>query len=394
MRSTLESGETLRVDVLVVGAGPAGAVMGMQLAAQWGGQGRVAMVGRAPRTAHVIGESLPAAARVLLRDLGLWPQFEAQQHRPAWSHVSLWGDDQPVQRDSMQDPHGHGWHLDRARFDELLRDAAMQRGVLWLGPSDVRSMRHTPGARHPWQCTLDEGGTQRQVRCRLLVDATGRAARVLRHAGGEVQRMDRLVCLHTWLPASASAAPALPGATLIEASANGWWYSADLPDGGSVLAFHTDTDLPAARACSTAHDLLQLAMETQLIKARCEGSVAAGATLGVAPAHSQQVARAAGADWLAVGDAALAFDPLASQGLLNCLYTGQVGAAVALRHLQGDEQALPGWVQQVQGITQAYAHNLAQYYAMERRWGKQAFWERRRASASVSAPNQAQPPRK
>lgn len=363
------------LDVLVVGAGPAGAVAAMQLA----GHCRVAMAGRAPRTAHVIGESLPAAARVLLRDLGLWSRFEAQQHRPAWSHVSLWGDAQPVQRDAMLDPHGHGWHLDRVRFDGLLRDAAIQRGALWLGPSEVRSLRHTPGDSHPWQCTLEEGGAQRQVRCRLLVDATGRAARVVRYGGGGVQRQDRLLCLHTWLPARAGATPAWPGATLIEAAEAGWWYSADLPDGSSVLAFHTDADAPAARACRSAHELLRLAMQTQLIRARCKGGDVAGAKLGVAPAHSQHVDRAAGADWLAVGDAALAFDPLASQGLMNCLYTGLEGAAAARRHLQGDAQALPGWAQRVQGITQAYAHNLAQYYAMERRWPQQAFWQRRLA---------------
>lgn len=387
------------VDVLVVGAGPAGATAALQLA----GHCSVAMVGREPlttlrtplitaqATVPVIGESLPAAARVLLHDLGLWPQFVAQGHRPAWSHVSLWGDTQPVQRDAMLDPHGHGWHLDRVRFDALLREAAVQRGARWLGPGEVRNMTHTLGASWPWRCTVESNGAPRLVQARLLVDASGRAARVVRHAGAKVQRLDRLVCLHTWLPAQAEAAqPAWPGATLIEAAAHGWWYSAELPNGRSVLAFHTDADLPSARACKSASDLLQKAQhETRLIRARCPGAVGPDALFGVAPAHSQCVQQAAGADWLAVGDAALAFDPLASQGLLNSLYTGMDGAAATLRYLGGDAMALPGWVTQVQGITQAYARNLSAYYVMAQRWPQQTFWQRRAApveSMSVRPP--------
>ncbi len=373
------------IDVLVVGAGPAGAAAALRLA----GRCSVAMLGRAREAGRLIGESLPAAASLPLRDLGVWRQFLAQGHRPAWSNLSVWGGAEPVRRDTLFDPHGHGWHLDRAAFDGMLRDAAVERGVEWLAGTVLSGARHEAGESHPWLCELrDADGEVRQLRCRLLIDASGRAARVVRLADVAVQRADRLVCLHAWLPA-ASDAPAFPGTTLIEACADGWWYSADLPDGGCVLAFHTDADSPLVRSCRTVAQLVALARErTGLVGARCRGALVPARSAGIAPAHSQWAEHAAGTDWLAVGDAALAFDPLASQGLLNGLCTGLQGADHALAHLAFDPRALPAWSGYVRGVRQAYERNLAVHYAMERRWGEEPFWQRRiQTSVTVESEN-------
>ena len=185
-----------QLDVLVAGAGPAGAAIAAQLA----GHCAVALAGRTP-SARQIGESLPAAAAVPLRDLGVWNAFLAQGHQPAWSHASAWGQGSPVHRDALLDPHGHGWILDRAAFDGLLREAARHRGAELLAGAVLRAARHEPGERHPWRCELlAADGTPLQVRCRLLVDASGRSARAVRLAGASVHRTDKLVCLHAWLP--------------------------------------------------------------------------------------------------------------------------------------------------------------------------------------------------
>jgi flavin-dependent dehydrogenase len=43
----------------------------------------------------------------------------------------------------------------------------------------------------------------------------------------------------------------------------------------------------------------------------------------------------AGEGWLACGDAALAFDPLSSQGILSALYGGMLASRTVLRELSG-----------------------------------------------------------
>lgn len=140
------------LDVLVVGAGPAGAAVAAQLA----GHCRVALVGRAVQAGRAIGETLPAAARVILSDLGVWDAFAAQGHRPAWSRRSLWGSSEVIFQDALFDPHGAGWHLDRKRFDAMLLEAARSRGMPCLVPATLRSLqRQPPGAPMRWHCLID-----------------------------------------------------------------------------------------------------------------------------------------------------------------------------------------------------------------------------------------------
>lgn len=371
------------LDVLVVGAGPAGAAVAAQLA----GHCRVALIGRAVQAGRAIGETLPAAARVILSDLGVGDAFAAQGHRPAWSRRSLWGSSEVIFQDALFDPQGAGWHLDRARFDAMLLEAARSRGVPCLVPATLRSLqRQPPGAPMRWRCLIDraQGDPAHgplELSCRIVVDATGRAARVARQAGAQVRRDGRLVCFHAWVePPSHGHA----GTTMIESDAEGWWYSADLPDGSCVIAWQTDIDLPEARRLRSTADLLEMAQHTALVGARSRGSRVLE-PLRVAAAHEQWLDAASGPDWLAVGDAGLSFDPLASQGLLNSLVTGSEAATAVRRSLAGDADALPSWNAWIGTIRAAYRTHHRHYYALEQRWANETFWARRQRTPEAGA---------
>src|SRR5258706_8390789 len=84
-----------------------------------------------------------------------------------------------------------------------------------------------------------------------------------------------------------------------------------------------------------------------------------------------------GDGWLAIGDAAISFDPLSSQGLLNALFTGLAAAESAETHLKGDLHSLSSYSQIIRGIGDSYQRQLAYYYASETRWPEAPFWQRR-----------------
>lgn len=361
-----------RFDALVVGAGPAGCSAALNLAPTR----RVVLVDRQPDTPARIGESLPPVAGRLLADMGLLDAFRAQGHAPCHGVRSVWGGAEPLERDGLRDPDGHGWHLDRARFDAWLRRVAVARGATLVVPASLAGVERDGDG---WRVTLGRPEGARVLRARVLIDASGRTASLAHRLGARRRVLDRLVC--AWVHGRATGAPAQAGLGSIEAVADGWWYSAPLPGGRRMLAFHTDADLPAARGVRSVDGLMAAArtsVETAALLEAC-GFVADGLA-GFTAAHSTALHPAAGPGWFAAGDAVLGFDPLSSQGILNALHTGLAAAEAADRCLSGEERA-DGYRQAIGEIEAAYHKHLGAWYALETRWPDRPFWNRRQGRA-------------
>jgi flavin-dependent dehydrogenase len=110
-----------------------------------------------------------------------------------------------------------------------------------------------------------------------------------------------------------------------------------------------------------------------------ESGFVADAESGFTAAHSALLEPCVGPAWIAAGDAALSFDPLSSQGLLNALFTGLASAETADRHLNGFRDAFDEYMQTIDGICKAYLSHLKSWYQTETRWPNSAFWRRRNA---------------
>ncbi|MDX3527848.1 tryptophan 7-halogenase [Streptomyces sp. ID05-39B] len=319
-----------------------------------------------------IGETLPPAARPLLRDLGLLAGLSADGHLPCTGTEAAWGSGELYGRGNVLDPHGPGWHLDRVRFDAFLRGAAEDAGARPLCGVAVRRTGQ-PGA---WRLVVRKGGEERELPCAWVVDATGRRA-VIARKGAVPLRQDRLVAAYAVLPGPAPADHDLR--TLVEAVPDGWWYTARVP-AGRLVAHLTDLDLADPRL-RTAAGFLERAARTRHIGTRLDGYAGRPPALRWAPAHGQRLAPPAGPGWVAAGDAALACDPLSSQGILTALHTGVRAARAVDRCLRaggrGVEDALAEYSAFVDGIAARYLTHHARAYADERRWPSAPFWARR-----------------
>jgi len=385
-------------DAIVIGAGPAGSALARRLAPQ----PRVCVLERAGPGAHAvpqahetatdgdldaqthrppwrIGESLPGAAAVLLRRLGLFDRFLADGHVERGASVSAWDSDAPVWFDPLRDPNGPGWHLDRLRFDAMLRAAAAQGGAMFVPLQGPWHAAHDGGA---W--CVDDAVSGDRHRAPVLVDATGRSAALGRALHIPRRRGDRLVCLSLRLPADARD---VDRCTRTCADADGWWYSVRLPAGERVLALHLDADDPALRGLRTPDALLAHARRLPLLaevlppdagRAPPDATVDVHASGGAA-LDFDACLRHSGL--FAVGDAALAFDPLSSQGLFHALASADAAASAILRHLRGDAGAARGYFAEMAQVRDRYRAHLAATYAGPMRHAGQRFWARRRAPA-------------
>lgn len=349
-------------DAAIVGSGPGGALTALLLARS--GR-RVVLIDRDKLQPRKIGESLPAAARPLLKHLNILPLLESGRHKPSFGNRSAWGSSKIEHNDFMNDPNGLGWHLDRAGFDNDLLLIARNAGVEMIN-SHVQDV-------------MDDGlgwrieGPGWEIGSEWLIDASGRRAFISAKLGVHRLRDDDLIAAYGWFkPLDANDDPR----TLIESAADGWWYTSRLPDSSMVAVFHTEAAIAGKIARSPAlwHKLIGMTTHTREVLA---GSIPLG-TLQFAEACGARLDRFGGRNWLATGDAALSFDPLSSQGIFNALYTGMKAASAVE---SGD---IGGYSDRLTQIRNSYLNKNQIYYAGEQRWLERSFWRKRLNNRAVS----------
>jgi flavin-dependent dehydrogenase len=367
-------------EVVVLGGGPAGAVAAITLVRA----GRsVVVIEKSHYEQPRIGETLPPSARPLLVGLAVWEPFLAAGHIPSPGVLSVWGEEELYQTHFIFNPYGQGWHLDRERFDRMLAQAAKQAGARLYCGAEVTSC--LPLAGDGWQVAFTSSGHQYQLRAAFLIDATGRAAVLARRQGAKRVNADRLVGLASVLVARSreSDCPEIEcdSCTLVEACADGWWYSAFLPGRRLMAAYMTDADL--LRRHRGAWDAFWQARLQQTIHTRlrlCAFDLQA--VPRVVAANSSRLDCVSGRSWLAVGDAAMAFDPLSSQGLVRALASG-IRAGEALNgHFAGDLGAMREYDIAGNDVFREYWRLRAVYYGREQRWPQSVFWKRRHSLAA------------
>jgi flavin-dependent dehydrogenase len=366
-------------DVVVLGGGPAGCAAALALARRGCS---VVVIERSEYAETRIGETLPPMARKIMAGLGVWDLFMSpvmsQAHLPSFGIRSVWGRDEVYENDFIFNPYGHGWHLDRARFDAMLALAAEEAGATVYRGAHLASWK--PAAAGGWEIEIGRGAEQMRYRTRFLVDASGRAAFFARKQGAQRTVFDHLIAAASFL--SGGAPSAMPNSlTLVEAVEHGWWYSASLPNTQLVVAYFTDADLYAKRAGDSATHWWEKLQQARHTRARVK-DYASSAPPVILAANSSRLDPVAGSNWLAVGDAAMAFDPLSSQGVSAALEFGQRAGESIQAHWQGDHAALTDYAKSVDQSFEGYLRARGRYYGSEQRWAQSVFWRRRHTNTS------------
>ena len=384
----------LETDVLIVGAGMAGCALAFALAKYC----RVTILEKQTDTwsQDRIGESLPAAALRSLTELGLSDAINQPAHTAYHGVVSVWGQSTPVHKDFFESLDGSGLHVDRGALNRAIKNKAIEAGVNVVHEAQLVSLARTSD-RKGWAIEYQIGDTRANLTAKFVVDASGRAGIVTRKLGLKRRNIDRAVAIHTKLSSidakkfqqpETDFKPKYNGTTLIEAVEHGWWYRAPLPNGDCIVSFHTDSDLPAARIMQSADQWLAAFYGITLISHSLAEPQSDTPTksravdLNVCAANTSAPQTSAGDGWLALGDAAIAFDPLSSQGMFNALTTALMAKSCIQKSLAGDDSATKRYADQLKVVNNAYLANLTHFYQAENRWPESPFWRRRRFAGS------------
>ena len=363
-------------DVVIVGGGPAGAAIALALA----GRGISPIILEAHSESQMkVGECLPPTINPLLDHLGLTERLRRRGNLPCYGNRFVWGSNSIEERDFIFGTTGPGWRLDRAAFEDELMQAATEAGARWHYDRRLMSCSREKDMR--FKLTVRGLKGIETYRSNFVVDATGRAARVAGSLGARRFIYDRLVGVAATFP-DVSHGTEEDSFTLVEAVSSGWWYSSRLPGGKLIAVYMTDGDLlDRAVLHSTDHWLALLKQATHTAERVRKYGSGSPSQPRILPAHTVRLTKVAGEGWLAVGDSAVAYDPLASHGIAMAMGSGFNAASNIIDYLSGHDDALRSY----EGlIDRAFAQYLLMHhdaYLHESRWSNELFWRRRHGPA-------------
>jgi len=335
--------------IVVLGAGPAGAATAIGLR-RLGYP--VTVVSDWRRFAAVEGVS----QRVLegLRHAGLGGAL-SEAAMPATRQVRWNGEHLQMNQEFL---------LDRQRFDRALR-ADLARAGVTLIEGRIREVVRAEGH----QVRLDDG---QMLQAEFLVEARGRQAPL---AADRMRGPETISLLNVWHDA-----PGAP-ASAVESLDDGWSWMARLADGRCYWQITVDAQgVPTKAAlpeyCATRRRDSALvaelfgaqAMEPAQVHARSSTAILAGECVGD--------------DWIRVGDAAMAVDPLSGNGIFQSLSSALQAPVVINTLLRRPERAALArqfHQQRVEQLFMRFARIGRDFYGQEQARAGLPFWARRRS---------------
>jgi flavin-dependent dehydrogenase len=298
-------------DVAVIGAGPAGSSIAIRLA-RLGYDVRIFEAARFPRP-H-IGESLHANIVSLFEELGVSEEIQDAGFLRPRGAVVRWAGETRLRSEAAE-----GFQVDRGRFDAILLHAAARAGARVSQPARVTQFEKIhQGA---WRLIVMESGVSWQCSCRFVVDATGRTGCLTGRRRLNLQPQTMAIYAYWRCPNWAG------DETLIEAGADRWYWAAPLPDGSVNATVFVDATLIDGRGRAGLTELyLRLLRDFTLTTGHLRGSLST--SVRACSAAASCTADPIGEGWIKIGEAAIALDPLSSQGVQHAISSGLQGAAV------------------------------------------------------------------
>ncbi len=365
--------------IVIIGAGPAGCSCAISLLNA--GIGNVVIIDNSKGGKFHIGESIPPDMNFLLKQLGIYESFLEQNHEPCYGSCSYWGSPLRGYNDSLLSAHGHGWHLDRSKFNQFLVEESSKRGAIIISDATyIDADKLDIGYQIRYQ---KKGQEKETIDAHFVVDSTGSRGVFASDQGSYKIQGTPLVCMGLRFKNKGNRE--VSKLTHLESVENGWWYAARIPGEFLLVTFYTTATIVKELGLHDLKNWIHLLAEApntfdilsqmEPVEKRVRGFNASSFCLNTMT----------GEDWLAIGDAATTYDPITSQGITKATTQGARAAEIITYHLQGEKEALLQYEEEVKAQYEYYLSSRNYFYSLEKRWPNNSFWKTMQTTETVAS---------
>jgi flavin-dependent dehydrogenase len=347
-------------DTIIIGGGPGGSTAGALLAR--GGQ-RVLLVERETFPRFHIGESLLPFGNDVLKETGAWKKIEAAGFQPKLGAEFLLGNGSRGHRfwfgNGLVPGYAQTFQVERSKFDHVLLDHAASCGCEVRQACAAKDVTHASGN---WQVRLADG----EVRCRWLIDASGRDAFVGRTLTLKQKplRIPKRIAVYAHFTGVYRNPGSAEGHITIVRLKDGWFWLIPLAGKTSVGMVRTLEDLKKSGRSPEEWFAQTVAGSTEISR-RMKEAQRVGEFHKTSD-YSYRYAELASDRSLLVGDAGGFIDPIFSSGVHIATKSGQVAAHLILR-ADGQRRRLTKaeqrqYTRQVHRYMDVYRDMILMYY--------------------------------
>lgn len=364
--------DIFHTDVLIAGGGPSGASAALSLLLHT--QLDVTLIDHSAFDMSSIGEHIDNSLFDLLSYLEIdREQFEADSFIEGYSNMAAWGNTHISSRNSIHNPTGKSYQLDRGKFDLLMISEVARRGGRIFPRTRCIKIEQLPDGH--WKILLrhQERGDF-ILQAKFLIDASGRQGSICRSLNIPAGKQDKLIGIGAFLQFEDHRI--LPQEVFLETVEQGWWYCATLPNQRMTVTLFTDADIAKQQQLQKPENWNKLLAATVHVKKRVKNAHAYDIPW-VRNAFSQLTDSTTKTNFLAVGDAAVAFDPISSMGIGFAVSSACHAARAINYFFDGDSSYIQSYQLSLSDIFSNYLDLRKRYYSSERRWSDSPFWQRR-----------------
>ena len=368
-------------DVLVIGAGPAGAAAA-RLLAGWGHD--VILVDRPGSGAARLAESIPPSADKILREIGAIDAVRAAGHLP-WRGNTVWWANEPARVETFAgDP---GYQVLRRDFDRILRSQATGAGAR-IEEGRVVEVRLPQSPDDLCTVAVDQAGALTIFHARLVIDASGRAGALARDGLRVLDPARRTIAVAGSWQCDARWPIEDESHTLVASYAGGWAWSVPVDMAVRQFTVMVDPSNSDLIRNSPSRDVYL----AEIAKVSPFARVLEHAHLIEPPwgadASEYTARRYAGAGFLLAGDAGSAINPLSSFGVKKALASGWLAAVAAHTALVDPamaDQAFAFFDRRERAVVAAAARQASRFAVEAAARGNHPFWLVRAGSPQASS---------